>query len=185
MWWWWWWWEMLALIVCVASVVGLAVLLNSIDNTPLRRWYSRVRPNSVVAIFTTVNKASMLVPAASCISQLKWHHFSRAPRKVTELQLFDEASRGPWGSLVFLFRVSHPTKTLITAGFALLTILALGIDASAQQLLAYTTQETEFNNGSATMGTTAAYFSKSTTSQLADQSSHPCLLVQGTCKVSC
>ncbi|KAI1757017.1 hypothetical protein F4782DRAFT_525785 [Xylaria castorea] len=158
-----WWWEVIAIIICIASTAGLVALLKSIDNTPLRQWNLPIQPNSAVASLTTINKVALLVPAASCISQLKWSHFASAPRKLADLQLFDGASRGPWGSLVFLLQVSSPIRALVTVGFSLLTILALGLDASAQQLLQFPTQETEVDDGSVVMGTATGYNSKSKT----------------------
>ncbi|KAI0555421.1 hypothetical protein F4679DRAFT_593960 [Xylaria curta] len=159
----WWWWEIIAITICIASTAGLVALLRSIDNTPLRQWNLLIQPNSAVASLTTINKVALLVPAASCISQLKWSHFTSASRKLADLQLFDAASRGPWGSLVFLLQVSSPIKALVTVGFSLLTILALGLDASAQQLLQFPTQETEVNDGSVLMGAATGYSSKSIT----------------------
>ncbi|GAP82843.1 hypothetical protein SAMD00023353_0103750 [Rosellinia necatrix] len=163
---WWWWWEIMAMVICIASTAGLVALLKSIDNTPLRQWNLPIQPNSAVAFLTTISKVALLVPTASCISQLKWSHFTSAPRKLADLQLFDAASRGPWGSLAFLLQVSSPIKALITVGFSLLTILALGLDASAQQLLQFPTQETEVNDESAIMGVATGYTSKSINAQL-------------------
>ncbi|TRX93176.1 hypothetical protein FHL15_006044 [Xylaria flabelliformis] len=160
---WWWWWEIIAVTICIASTAGLVALLKSIDNTPLRQWNLLIQPNSAVASLTTINKVALLVPAASCISQLKWNHFAGASRKLADLQLFDAASRGPWGSLVFLLQVSSPIKALVTVGFSLLTILALGLDTSAQQLLQFPIQETEVNDGSVMMGAATGYSSKSIT----------------------
>ncbi|KAI1737365.1 hypothetical protein F4680DRAFT_429312 [Xylaria scruposa] len=158
-----WWWEIIAITICIASIAGLVAFLRIIDNTPLRQWNLHIQPNSAVASLTTINKVALLVPAASCISQLKWNHFTSASRKLGDLQLFDAASRGPWGSLVFILRVSSPIKALITVGFSLLTILALGLDASAQQLLQFPTQETEVNDKSVLMGAATGYSSKSIT----------------------
>ncbi|KAI0539270.1 hypothetical protein GGR58DRAFT_243689 [Xylaria digitata] len=163
---WWWWWEIMAIVICIVSATGLVVLVKSIDNTPLRQWNLPIQPNSAIAFLTTINKVALLVPAASCISQLKWRHFSSAPRKLAELQLFDAASRGPWGSLAFLLQVSSPIKALMAMGFSLLTILALGLDASAQQLLQFPTQEMEVDDGSVVMGVATGYKSKSIDTQL-------------------
>ncbi|KAI8632610.1 hypothetical protein F5Y19DRAFT_325574 [Xylariaceae sp. FL1651] len=175
-WWWWWWWEIMAMVVCIASTIGLIVLLISINNTALRQWRLPIRPNSVIAVLTTISKTALLVPAASCISQLKWRYFSGQPRRLTDLQLFDAASRGPWGSLALLFRLSNPIKAMTVIGFALLTILTLGIDASAQQLLLFPTQETEIENESIVMGTATSYFSKSTNLGLPSKYPNPRLI---------
>ncbi|KAI0446161.1 hypothetical protein F4803DRAFT_559555 [Xylaria telfairii] len=172
---WWWWWEIMAVAICIAAAAGLVALLKSIDDTPLRQWNLPIQPNTAIASLTTVNKVALLVPAASCISQLKWRHFTSSPRKLTDLQLFDGASRGPWGSLIFLIQVSSPIKALVTVGFSLLTILAIGLDASAQQLLQFPTQETEVDDGSVVMGAATGYNSKSINAQLSNQGTAPTL----------
>ncbi|KAI0118165.1 hypothetical protein GGR51DRAFT_572183, partial [Nemania sp. FL0031] len=166
---WWWWWEIVAVIICIVSAASLVALLKTIDNTPLDQWDLPIQPNSAVASLTTVNKVALLVPTASCISQLKWSYFTNAPRKFADLQLFDTASRGPWGSLVFLLKVSSPIKAFVAMGFSLLTILALGLDASAQQLLQFSTQEMEVNDESVVMGSAPGYISKSINPQLPTQ----------------
>ncbi|TGJ81685.1 hypothetical protein E0Z10_g7082 [Xylaria hypoxylon] len=140
---WWWWWEIMAVTICIASTAGLVALLKSIDNTPLRQWNLPIQPNTAIASLTTIAKVAL------------------APRNLADLQLFDAASRGPWGSLIFLFQVSSPIKALVTVGFSLLTILALGLDASAQQLLQFPIQEMEINDGSVVMGAATGYNSKS------------------------
>ncbi|KAF2968240.1 hypothetical protein GQX73_g5343 [Xylaria multiplex] len=167
---WWWWWEIMALAICIASAIGLVVLVKSIDNTPLRQWNLPIQPNSAIAFLTTINKVALLAPTASCISQLKWRHFASAPRKLADLQLFDAASRGPWGSLAFLLQVSSPIKASMAVGFSLLTIVALGLDASAQQLLQFPTQEMEVDDGSIVMGAATGYNSKSLNAELPIQS---------------
>ncbi|KAI0903361.1 hypothetical protein F4823DRAFT_618889 [Ustulina deusta] len=157
----WWWWEIMALVICIGSTLGLIVLLKLINNTPLQQWSLPVQPNSVISVLTTINKTAMLVPAASCLSQLKWRYFSKQPRRLVDLQLFDAASRGPWGSMALLSQLSNPRTALMAMGFAVLTILTLGIDASAQQILAFPVKETEINTGQIVMGTAIEYVSKS------------------------
>ncbi|KAI1081460.1 hypothetical protein F5B20DRAFT_65613 [Whalleya microplaca] len=102
----------------------------------------------------------MLVPVASCISQLKWSHFSLYPRRLVDLQLFDSASRGPWGSAVFLWNLCFRVRILVTIGFVFVTIVALGIDASAQQVLNFPIRESPLNNGSVELGVADMYYSK-------------------------
>ncbi|KAI1152467.1 hypothetical protein F4825DRAFT_307815 [Nemania diffusa] len=165
---WWWWWDIMALVTYLILIIGLVILLKSIDNKPLRSWVIPIQPNTVIAALATVSKAALLVPIASCLSQLKWHHFTSAPRKLADLQLFDQASRGPWGSLVFLFQVSSRLRALVAVGFSLLTILALGLDASTQQLLKFPTQETELTDD-IVMGAATGYISKSSNAEFRDQ----------------
>ncbi|KAI1775622.1 hypothetical protein F4818DRAFT_457840 [Hypoxylon cercidicola] len=157
---WWWWWEILAIILSIACMCTLVTLLTKMDGLPLQSWWLPIEPNSLVAALTTIAKASMLVPAASCIGQLKWRHFMTQPRRLIDLQLFDDASRGPWGSAVLLWSLCFRTRVLVTFGFALITIIALGIDTSAQQVLTFPLRETQLNNVSVELGTADTYNSK-------------------------
>lgn len=166
---WWWWWEIMAMVIGIGATSALIALLFAIDSTALREWPLPIQPNSLIAVLTTINKVALMVPAASCISQLKWQHFANGPRKLADLQLFDAASRGPWGSLVFLSHVSKPLKALVAIGLAFLTIVALGIDASAQQLLFFPLQETKITDASVSMGTATGYVSRSISVEYPDQ----------------
>jgi hypothetical protein len=130
---WWWWWEIGASalsIACVAAIVGVLVFLN---NLAIDQWNFQISPNSLIAVMTTISKAAMMVPIAACISQLKWVYFSGKTRPIRNLDLFDAASRGPWGSLCFI--PSIRTEAITASALALVTILALGVEPTAQQIL--------------------------------------------------
>ncbi|KAF2792355.1 hypothetical protein K505DRAFT_210984, partial [Melanomma pulvis-pyrius CBS 109.77] len=73
---------------------------------------------------------ALLVPVASCIGQLKWLWFKAKPRKTTDLERFDMASRGPEGSLKLLFQL--PRLRLVSLG-AIVTILMLSFQTFIQQ----------------------------------------------------
>ena len=57
----------------------------------------------------TVAKAACLLAVTTAISQLKWLWFRREKqekgRLLTDLELFDSASRGPWGALVLMVKL--------------------------------------------------------------------------------
>ncbi|KAK8103196.1 hypothetical protein PG984_016342, partial [Apiospora sp. TS-2023a] len=157
---WWWWWEILATVLSIACMGGLIVILAKIDNIPLPHWWLPIRPNSLIAVLTTVAKSSMMLSVASCISQLKWEHFFQQPRKLLDLETFDEASRGPWGSATLLTLLALRGPILFTCGLALVTIVSLGIDPCAQQVLDFPTQLTPLDNITVEMGVANQYFSK-------------------------
>ncbi|KAF1967799.1 hypothetical protein BU23DRAFT_411161, partial [Bimuria novae-zelandiae CBS 107.79] len=96
-----WWWEIYATTLAVASTIAVISVLISIQGKPLADWGLPIQPNSLVAVFSTIAKSALLVPIAECISQLKWTYFE-APRTLSQMQVFDDASRGPWGALVML-----------------------------------------------------------------------------------
>lgn len=139
---------------------ALTVILAKIDNIPLPHWWLPIQPNSLIAVLTTVAKSSMMLSVASCISQLKWGHFFQQPRKLVDLETFDEASRGPWGSATLLPLLAFRGPILFTSGLALVTIVSLGIDPCAQQVLEFPTQLTPLDNMTVEMGVANQYFSK-------------------------
>ncbi|KAF2966525.1 hypothetical protein GQX73_g7072 [Xylaria multiplex] len=100
----------------------------------------------------------MLVPIASCISQLKWYHFSIRERRLTHLELFDSASRGPWGALVFLCSLRAPA--IPAFALACVTIIALGIEPSTQQIIHVLSREAPLNNVTSSIGRADSYQSK-------------------------
>ena len=53
--------------------------------------------NSLIAVFSTIMKSAMLLCAAECISQSKWIWFRANEIALTDIEVYDIASRGPWG----------------------------------------------------------------------------------------
>ncbi|KAK8071191.1 Zinc-binding oxidoreductase protein [Apiospora hydei] len=74
-----------------------------------------------------------IIPIAECIGELKWIHF-KDPHPVRDFARWDAATRGPWGSLMLIFK--HPLNILGVLG-ATLTIVALAIDPFAQQVMGF------------------------------------------------
>ncbi|KAH8200981.1 hypothetical protein TruAng_004840 [Truncatella angustata] len=157
---WWWWWEILAMVLCIGCMVALIVMLCRIDNTPLADWRLPIQPNTVIAVLTTLAKANLLVSLAACTSQLKWRHFELNERKLVDIQTFDDASRGPWGSIMLLAKICLRARARLAAALALVAIATLGIEACAQQVLEFPVQETELHNVTVQMGIATNYTSK-------------------------
>ncbi|KAI1809590.1 hypothetical protein GGS20DRAFT_590453 [Poronia punctata] len=163
-WWWWWWWEIGAGVITLLSIVSVLLLLVKIDHKLRKDWIlDPIQPNSLLSIAINLSKTSLLVSTAACISQLKWQHFLR-PRRLNELQIFDDASRGPWGSAIMiwkLFSTANRTRTVIGIGLAVSNVLALGIDPSAQQLIALEAKEVRVRNSSVLASRADSYYSQS------------------------
>jgi hypothetical protein len=85
----------------------------------------------------TVIGGSILVAVSSCLSQLKWTHYSQ-PTPLYTMQAIDQASRGSWGSFQLLCRPLRQTKLgpLLLLG-AFVRILALAIGPFTQQILSF------------------------------------------------
>ena len=99
----------------------------------------------------------MLVVVTSCIAQLKFRHFQES-RPLHHLQLFDDASRGPWGAFMMLLVVRM--RAVVAALLAVVTIIALGIEPSAQQILEFPTRTSVLEYGTAELGIAESYQSK-------------------------
>lgn len=133
-----WLWEILCTSLSVLCLVALAVLLKVFDKQPLPQLSYGVTFNSIISILVTVSRTSLGVATAAGISQLKWHWYLRerctTGKSMLDIQLYDDASRGPWGSLVFLFT---PHAWSWASIGAIATIITLTLDPFAQQLARY------------------------------------------------
>jgi hypothetical protein len=109
-----WYWELGSAIiscVCLALMFGVLAYMNGKSYSD---WGYRVALNAVVSILVTLGKSSMLVSVAACLDQLKWTHYDRGVRqRQYQFQIFDEASRGPYGALRLLWSM---TPSLATVG---------------------------------------------------------------------
>lgn len=128
--------EFLAVGISAISFACLVATLHSLDGRPQQEWsYHHVTRNTVIAAISTITRASLLGAVAVSLCQNKWTWFStshRRGRKLRELETFDSASRGVSGSLQLLGTIRH--NHIASLG-ALVTILALGFDTFAQNIL--------------------------------------------------
>ncbi|KAI1760649.1 hypothetical protein GGR53DRAFT_74397 [Hypoxylon sp. FL1150] len=155
---WWWWWEIGATILCIICIGLVIGVLQMTEDKPIELWPYAILPNSLISVLTTVAKAAMLIPIASCLSQAKWYHFQRQPHALDHLQLYDDASRGPWGS--FLLLCSWRLKAVGTWGLAFVTLVAMGIEPSVQQILEPRTRQAPLANATVEIGRADNYTSK-------------------------
>ncbi|KAF2466299.1 uncharacterized protein BDR25DRAFT_268730 [Lindgomyces ingoldianus] len=149
-----WWWEAGGLCLSILCVALIAAIMFSMHNRALPDWNLPIQPNSLIAVFSTIAKTALLVTIAECISQLKWAYFQK-PRNLNELQVFDDASRGPWGSLVFLWKTGG-TALLASVG-AVLTILLLLFEPFAQQVLEFPSRLSVLKNETGWMSASHAF----------------------------
>ncbi|KAI0966707.1 hypothetical protein F4678DRAFT_271884 [Xylaria arbuscula] len=124
------------LLAASTSLIGfslLVLLLLTFSGRPLSAWPLQIISiNGCIAGLTTLIKGSLLILIVDSISQSKWTWFS-AERSLGDLEFIDDASRGPWGSLVWLFK--HPFRPGLVHFSAILIILATGLEVVSQQLI--------------------------------------------------
>lgn len=65
-------------------------------------WPHDITLNALIALLATFANATISVCLASGISQAKWIRFKQEAAPLSDMEVFDEASRGSWGSLKLL-----------------------------------------------------------------------------------
>jgi hypothetical protein len=85
-----------------------------------------------------IASAALIVPTSEALGQLKWNWFNKS-KAMWDFEIFDKASRGPWGAVVLLFRTK--ARSLAALG-ALLILLLLAIDTFFQQVVEMQTRWT-------------------------------------------
>lgn len=99
-----WWQEILWCFISLAAFVALVLVLKEFNQKPLPRWPSGMTLNTIIAALSTVARTAFLIPVSEGLSQSKWAWFKKKPRPLADFDMFDQASRGPWGSLGLLVR---------------------------------------------------------------------------------
>ncbi|KAL2209524.1 hypothetical protein CC79DRAFT_1367709 [Sarocladium strictum] len=127
---------------CVASIFIFGAIITVLawrNNKPLPSWYANLTVNTVVALLATTCRAATIIPISEGISQLKWNWFATRTRPLQDLKVFDEASRGPWGSLrMVLMAKGHVFTTVaalvLTTGLATSTFTQSAIILETRQV---------------------------------------------------
>lgn len=98
-----WGWEMVG---CIGSLIGFFAmigLLAAFDGKSQPAWPYGITLNAATSFLATFTKGLMLVSAASCISQSMWIDYSQKAQCLGTMEVYDAASRGPWGALKLIY----------------------------------------------------------------------------------
>ncbi|KAL4961182.1 DUF3176 domain-containing protein [Aspergillus stella-maris] len=119
-----------------ASFSVLVVVLKRYEGVPITAWpFGALTLNGLVAILSSITRASLLALVSASLSQEKWiRYVDHRNNRLIELELYDQASRSIWGSLRYL---SQLRRLHLAAFAAVLTILALAFDTFAQQVISF------------------------------------------------
>ncbi|KAF3002228.1 hypothetical protein E8E14_004282 [Neopestalotiopsis sp. 37M] len=164
-----WAWEISASILSISCIVSIVGVLIHEQNKPLSQWGFGQRylsPNVVVSFLGTLGKSACLVAVAEIVSQLKWMHYQNSPQKLIDLQLFDDASRGPWGALQLAIRKNM--KTFLATCASIIAIACLLIDPFIQSVFNYPSILTPVQGQNPTILSSQSYGLSS------NQTSDPC-----------
>jgi hypothetical protein len=101
----WWLFEILSWCLSFAAFAAIVVILWKHDQQPLPVYPYGITLNGLLSTFVTLSKASLMVPVAAAIGQLKWTWFTRNEKCLQDFDTFDNASRGSWGSSKLIFQL--------------------------------------------------------------------------------
>jgi hypothetical protein len=102
--------ETSAVTLSLAATIALIFVLRHIDNKPQTSWSFKITPNTVISLLSTIARSLSLVAISAVIGQEKWIWFGlgrqegfRQNTRLIDLQIFEDASRGPLGSLSLIW----------------------------------------------------------------------------------
>jgi hypothetical protein len=99
-----WVWELFGAFGSAIALTGIAIILHVIDGKRQPSW-EHVSLNSLISWISTIAKGFILMPITSGLGQLKWAWFARRKQPLSDLQVFDSATRGISGSAKLLWRL--------------------------------------------------------------------------------
>ncbi|KAI1366694.1 hypothetical protein F5Y08DRAFT_124522 [Xylaria arbuscula] len=136
--------EIIAVIIALGAVGSIIGILAKFNGHALPEWPYYITLNALIAVLAAVTAAAMNISLQNSMSQLKWIRFKETRTRLSDMEAYDEASRGTWGAikLMFTFRGGF----LGTFG-AFISIIVLLLGPFAQQIVTYQTREVESLEG--------------------------------------
>lgn len=132
----------------------MVVMLRKYEEMPIQSLPMGMTLNTMIALLTTGIRSMLLICVFEGISQWKWAWF-RTSRPIDSFQIFDDASRGLWGSFALMF---HLRFKHIAALGAFVCITSVAMSLGAQQLISYGQMLTDVDE-SATAGLSLSHWS--------------------------
>ncbi|KAK8110259.1 uncharacterized protein PG998_006716 [Apiospora kogelbergensis] len=143
-----WFYDFCAWLISCYCFAGIVITLMVHRDQPIPEWPFNITINALVSALSTVMGSALLVPVSNAIGQSKWSWIQKDRRKLEDIAIYDDASRGPWGSLVFLQRKGF--RGPVAFG-ALITIFTLPIAPLVQQTTAVVLEKRPVENAFATL----------------------------------
>jgi len=122
-----WEWELTAAVLSVCALAAIVGVLVAFDQRPvpdlpsgltvtdicpehihsafLSNFGFLCQINAIISFLSTLAKSSLTLTLAAALRQERWLWFIDRPRPLGNIDDFEEASRGPYGSLILLFKL--------------------------------------------------------------------------------
>lgn len=94
--------EIVSIFISVLSIVAISALLGYYNGKLLFKWHN-ITLNTVISIFATLARISLILAVSSSIGQWRWNWFLKRSRPLTDIDVLDSASRGLFGSLQLMW----------------------------------------------------------------------------------
>ncbi|KAK4231501.1 hypothetical protein QBC38DRAFT_224397 [Podospora fimiseda] len=128
-------WEVLSTLLSVACIIIVAAILKAYDGKKPPSVPGDISLNAIVSVLSTISKSSLIFSVSAAIGQMKWDWYEHEPQRLYDLEIFDEASRGPLGAAKLLLRRQIVTSAASVG--AVILILALAVDPFVQQVVGF------------------------------------------------
>lgn len=119
--------------VCMGAIIGVLIYLR---NDALSKWTlaekTHLTLNTYISILSKMAGAALILPVSEALGQLKWSWFLEHSKQMWDFEIFDNASRGPWGSMLLLLRTKG--RALAAIG-AMIMLCSLALDPFFQQVV--------------------------------------------------
>ncbi|KAF5531188.1 hypothetical protein FNAPI_13339 [Fusarium napiforme] len=97
----------LGLLLLATGLLGsIFAILATYNTDELPDWNGKtgvsITLNALIAVIATIFRATIAFVALEILAQLKWDWIAKTFRPVGDMQRYDDASRGAWGSLMLL-----------------------------------------------------------------------------------
>lgn len=93
------------MVLSLSSFAASIVLLAVYDGQRVDSWNAPFTLNTFLSILAQTSRTSLAFGVGSSLGQAKWNVFSRRSGNLALFGAFDEASKGPWGSLSLLYHL--------------------------------------------------------------------------------
>lgn len=94
--------EIVSFAIGLSSLAAMVGVLAHFDGRRMPNWPTGITLNTLIALLAAIANAAIATPLQQGLSQLKWITFQSESRPLTDMEHFDEASRGVLGSAKLL-----------------------------------------------------------------------------------
>ncbi|KAK3397599.1 hypothetical protein B0T20DRAFT_224314 [Sordaria brevicollis] len=133
--------EIVAVIASAGVAATIPIVLCIYNHRPIPQLNGTISINTIIAVLSTVAKSSLLYALSAALGQAKWDWYCLAQKsnRLNDMEIFDQASRGPFGAARFLLR--RRTAMSPAAVGALVVVLCLVVDPFTQQVVGWSERQ--------------------------------------------